>query len=142
VWTLLKLIRGALELGVQRTAEAIDDRERRPVFDLDVRALVGFYTVSIDTVGRRIRGACGMMKRIIVAAVGLTLLLAEAALAQTEDQCDQVRAAVAQYGYRSAKAHADATMSQDAVRAADACLKRRPAAKKRHPAARERHIAR
>jgi hypothetical protein len=64
------------------------------------------------------------------------------ALAQTEDQCDQVRAAVAQYGYKSAKAHADATMSHEAVQAADACLKRKPALKKRHPAERERHIAR
>ena len=83
-----------------------------------------------------------MIKRIMVAAVGLTLLLAGAALAQTEGQCNQVRAAVAQYGYKAAKAHADATMSHDAVRAAGACLKRRPVATKRHRVARERHIAR
>ena len=44
-----------------------------------------------------------MIKSIMVAAVGLTLLLAGAALAQTEGQCNQVRAAVAQYGYRRRK---------------------------------------
>ena len=37
-----------------------------------------------------------MIKMIMVAAVGLTPLLAGAALAQSEGQCNQVRAAVAQ----------------------------------------------
>ena len=83
-----------------------------------------------------------MIKNLSVAAVGLSLLLADAALAQTADQCNQVRAAVAQYGYKTAKAHADATLSPDEVRAAGACLKRKPVATKRHPLARERHIAR
>ncbi len=90
-----------------------------------------------------------MIKSIMVAAVGLTLLLAGAALAQTEGQCNQVRAAVAQYGYKAAKAHADATLSHEAVRAASACLKRKPVAKRRHRVvrkhhrvARKRHIAR
>jgi hypothetical protein len=76
-----------------------------------------------------------MIKRIMMAAVGRTLLLADAALAQTEEQCNQVRAAAVQYGYKAAKAHADATLSHDEVRAASACLKCKPVA-------RERHIAR
>jgi hypothetical protein len=83
-----------------------------------------------------------MIKRIMVAAVGLTFLLGDAALAQTEDQCNQVRAAVVQYGYKAAKAHADATLNHDEVRAASACLKRKPVATKPRPVARERHIAR
>ena len=83
-----------------------------------------------------------MVKRIMVAAVGLTLLLAQAAWAQTEDQCNQVRAAVAQYGYKAAKAHADATLSPDEVRAGSACLKRKPVAMKRRPVARRRYNAR
>ncbi len=83
-----------------------------------------------------------MIKRIMVAAVGLTLLLADAALAQTEDQCNEVRAAVVQYGYKAAKADADAALRHDEVRAASACLKRKPVATKRHPVARECHIAR
>ena len=83
-----------------------------------------------------------MIKRIMAAAAGLTVLLAGAALAQTEDQCNQVRAAVAQYGYKAAKAHADATLSHEEVRAGSACLKRKPVAKRRHPVARRRHIAR
>ena len=82
-----------------------------------------------------------MIKSMMVAAVGLTFLLAGAALAQTEFQCDQVRAAVAQYGYKAAKAHADATLSHEAVQAASACLKRKPAARKRHRVVRERQIA-
>ena len=83
-----------------------------------------------------------MIKSTMVAAMGLTLLLADAALAQTEDQCNQVRAAVAQYGYKAAKAHADATISHDEVRAASACLKRKPVASKRHRVVRESYIAR
>lgn len=90
----------------------------------------------------RDKGARGMIKSIMVAAAGLMLLLGGAALAQTEDQCSQVRAAVVQYGYKAAKAHADATLSHDEVRAASACLKRKPVATKRHPVAGERHIAR
>lgn len=83
----------------------------------------------------------GMIKSVLVAAVGLTLLVADAALAQTESQCDQVRAAVAQYGYKAAKAHADANLRPNEVRAASACLKRKPAVKHQSEA-RERHFAR
>jgi hypothetical protein len=73
-----------------------------------------------------------MIKWMILAPIGVTLLLGEAALAQTEDQCNQVRAAVAQYGYKAAKAHADATMSHEEVQAASACLKSKKAPRKRH----------
>ena len=88
-----------------------------------------------------------MIKRIVVVAVGLTLLSADAASAQTEYQCDQVRAAVAQYGYKAAKAHADATLGHEEVQAASACLTRKPAATKNYSEknrleGRERHIAR
>jgi hypothetical protein len=75
-----------------------------------------------------------MIKWMILAAIGATLLLAEAASAQTEDQCIQVRAAVAHYGYKAAKAHADATMSHEAVQAASACLKSKKSPRKRHVA--------
>jgi hypothetical protein len=75
-----------------------------------------------------------MTKSILMAAVGLTLLSVDAASAQTADQCGQVRAAVAQYGYKAAKAHADATLSPEEVRAASTCLKRKPEATKRHSA--------
>jgi hypothetical protein len=75
-----------------------------------------------------------MIKSILVAAVGLTLLSVDAATAQNADQCGQVRAAVAQYGYKAAKAHADATLSPEEVRAASACLKRKSEATKRDPA--------
>jgi len=87
-----------------------------------------------------------MTKMALVAVAGLTLLSASAALAQSEGQCEQVRAAVAQYGYKAAKAHAQATMSPQAVRAADSCVRghhsgatmHRAAARKRHGV---RHIA-
>jgi len=80
------------------------------------------------------KGARGMIKSILVAAVGLTLLSVDAATAQNADQCGQVRAAVAQYGYKAAKAHADATLSPEEVRAASTCLKRKSEATKRDPA--------
>ena len=46
----------------------------------------------------------------------LTLLISPA-YAQSEAQCDQVRQAVAQYGYRAARAHAEQTMPPEQVRA-------------------------
>jgi len=49
-----------------------------------------------------------------------------------------VRAAVAKYGYKTAKAYAQANMSPEAVRAADSCIKHRPAANM-HVAARKRY---
>lgn len=73
-----------------------------------------------------------MIKKISIAVTSVLLLSAHAALAQTEAQCEQVRAAVAQYGYAAAKAHADATMSADQVRAATRCLK--------HTATARRHV--
>jgi len=79
-----------------------------------------------------------MIKSILVAATGLILLSANAALAQSEGQCQQVRAAVAQYGYKAAKAHAQATMSPEAVRAADSCVRDRSGTR-HHMAARKRH---
>jgi len=79
-----------------------------------------------------------IIKSILVAATGLILLSANAALAQSEGQCQQVRAAVAQYGYKAAKAHAQATMSPEAVRAADSCVRGRSGTK-HHIAARKRH---
>lgn len=70
----------------------------------------------------------------MIAATGLAILSTNAASAQTTEQCDQVRAAVATYGYAAAKAYAEVHMSLDAVRAAESCL-RHPA-----PAAAIRHV--
>ena len=83
-------------------------------------------------------GGLAMTKSILLVTLGLMLMVAHSAVAQTEDQCNQVRAAVAQYGYKAAKAHADATLTPDEVRAADACLKHKTAATKRHPAVSKR----
>jgi len=55
--------------------------------------------------------------------VGVALLLTNSALAQS--YCDQVRQAVATYGYAAAKRHAMAHYSRQAVRTADRCLTRR-----------------
>ena len=60
------------------------------------------------------------MKRLCL----LLSLLVTPAYAQTEAQCDQVRQAVAQYGYRAARAHAERTMPAEYVRAGEACLHR------------------
>ena len=62
------------------------------------------------------------MTRILV-AVGVALLLTNSALAQA--YCDQVRQAVATYGYAAAKRHALANYGKEAVRAADKCVTRK-----------------
>ena len=54
------------------------------------------------------------MIRIILAAVAVTLLMTETALAQS--YCDQVRQAVAIYGLEAARQHAMAHYGPDAVR--------------------------
>jgi hypothetical protein len=60
------------------------------------------------------------MKRLCL----LLSLLVTPAYAQSEAQCAQVRQAVAQYGYRAARAHAEQTMPPEHVRAGEACLHR------------------
>jgi hypothetical protein len=62
------------------------------------------------------------MTRILV-AVGVAALLTNSALAQS--YCDQVRQAVATYGYAAAKRHAMAHYGREAVRAADRCMTKR-----------------
>ena len=64
------------------------------------------------------------MTRIIV-AVGVALLSATSfSWAQSAANCDQIRQAVAQYGYAAARAHAMRTYGADAVRSGDKCLGR------------------
>jgi hypothetical protein len=54
----------------------------------------------------------------------MALLSAAPALAQSQDQCQQVRQAVAQYGYRQAKAHAVAQgYSAQQIASAESCLR-------------------
>jgi hypothetical protein len=59
------------------------------------------------------------MTRIVV-AVGVALLLTGSASAQS--YCDQVKQAVATYGYKAAKRHAMLHYSRQAVIAADKCV--------------------
>jgi len=61
------------------------------------------------------------MKRILL-AVGVALLLTDYASAQSAANCDQIRQAVAQYGYAAARAHALAHYGAQAVRSGDRCL--------------------
>ncbi len=60
------------------------------------------------------------MKRLCL----LLCVLVTPAYAQSEAQCEQVRQAVQQYGYRAARAHAEQTMPPEYVRAGAACLHR------------------
>jgi hypothetical protein len=62
------------------------------------------------------------MIRLILVAVGVALLLTNSALAQSGANCDQIRQAVAQYGYAAARAHAMANYGAQAVRNGDRCL--------------------
>ena len=63
------------------------------------------------------------MTRIFV-ALGVALLSTSYAWAQSAANCDQIRQAVAQYGYAAARAHAMANYGADAVRSGDKCLGR------------------
>ena len=56
----------------------------------------------------------------ILAALGLTLLATSSSLAQS--RCDQVKEAVATYGYTVAKRYALAHYGKEAVRDAERCL--------------------
>jgi hypothetical protein len=60
------------------------------------------------------------MTRILVAFV-VALLLTNSSMAQS--YCDQVRQAVATYGYAAAKRHAMATYSKREVEVADRCVR-------------------
>jgi hypothetical protein len=57
---------------------------------------------------------------------GAILLVADNAFAQppSPGQCEQVREAVAQYGYAAARRHALETYGPEAVRAGDQCFAR------------------
>ena len=61
------------------------------------------------------------MTRILV-AVGVVLLFADYASAQSQANCAQIRQAVAQYGYAAARRHAMANYGAEAVRSGDKCL--------------------
>ena len=62
------------------------------------------------------------MRRIIV-AVGFALLTTSPSWAQSAAKCDQIRQAVAQYGYAAARAHAMRTYGAGAVREGDKCVR-------------------
>jgi hypothetical protein len=58
--------------------------------------------------------------KITLSAIAVSLLLTNSSSAQA--YCEQVKLAVAIYGYAAAKAHAQAHYSREAVEAADRCL--------------------
>lgn len=77
------------------------------------------------------------MKRILV-AVGIALLTTASSLtttsswAQSAANCEQIRQAIAQYGYAAARAHAMRTYGPEAVRNGDKCIGRGGARGVRH----------
>ena len=80
------------------------------------------------------------MKPILV-AVGVALLTTSYSWAQSAANCDQIRQAVAQYGYVAAHAHAMRTYGAQAVRDGQKCLGRGRVAVRhvRHHRAKRRH---
>jgi hypothetical protein len=74
------------------------------------------------------------MIRILVACA-IALLLTNSSMAQS--YCDQVRQAVATYGYAAAKRHAMATYSKKEVEVADRCV--RASTRSKRKASRSRH---
>jgi hypothetical protein len=69
-----------------------------------------------------VRKKAVQMIRILV-AFGVVLLLTSSSLSQS--YCEQVRQAVATYGYAAAKRHAMAHYGPQGVAAGDRCLRRR-----------------
>ena len=67
------------------------------------------------------------MLRVLL-ATGAVLLMADYSHAQVRDldpaQCEQIKQAVAQYGYAAARRHAMEHYGPEAVRAGDRCLGR------------------
>jgi len=80
------------------------------------------------------------MTRIFV-AIGVVLLATNYSWAQSEANCDQIRQAVAQYGYPAAHAHAMTHYGAEAVRNGEKCLGRGAGAvhHARHYRARKHH---
>ncbi len=63
-----------------------------------------------------------------LSVAGLVLLMTDYSLAQSGPdpaQCEQIRQAVAQYGYSAARRHAMANYGREAVQAGDKCLTKR-----------------
>jgi hypothetical protein len=66
--------------------------------------------------------------RKLLGIAGVILLMTDYSLAQSGPdpaQCEQVKQAVAQYGYREARRHAMANYGPQAVNAAEKCLTKR-----------------
>jgi hypothetical protein len=64
----------------------------------------------------------------LLAIAGLILLMTDYSLAQSAPdpaQCEQVKQAVARYGYREARRHAMTNYGPQAVMAAEKCLTKR-----------------
>src|ERR1700757_3849443 len=78
------------------------------------------------------------MTRILIAAVGVALVLTGRAWAQSEANCDEIRQAVATYGYEEARRHALIHYGAEAVEAGEKkCRIRETSAKEvapKHPA--------
>ena len=59
------------------------------------------------------------MTRILIAAVGVALLLSGRAWAQSEANCEEIRQAIATYGYEEARKHALIHYGQEAVESSE-----------------------
>jgi hypothetical protein len=68
------------------------------------------------------------MRRLLL-LIGAIFLVADCTFAQAQDldpgQCEQIRQAVAQYGYAAARKHAMTNYGPEAVRRGDKCLTKR-----------------
>jgi hypothetical protein len=72
----------------------------------------------------------GHMARITIIVAAVALLLTNRAWAQSEANCEEIRQAVATYGYEEARRHALAHYGAEAVEAGDKkCLNIQPPAK-------------
>ncbi len=86
---------------------------------------------------RKMTRALFPVLNFVFAAAGIIVLVTDYSLAQSDPdaaQCQQIRQAVAQYGYEAARRHAEAHYGPEAVKMGDRCLTgadRRPAGESR-----------
>ena len=68
-----------------------------------------------------LKGMAHVIRFVIAVGVGAVVLLGDSALA--DDRCDQVKQAVATYGYAAARKHALENYGKEAVAFGDRCLR-------------------
>jgi hypothetical protein len=121
------VLQGACYFFTRQASENRHGRRNMPDIILSRGAMMASLSPTVEgcvnaVSRRRVQQEVDPMIRIL-AAIAVVLLLTSSSFAQS--YCEQVRQAVATYGYRAAKRHALAHYTREEVRVGDRCLMRR-----------------